>query len=146
MDIYLKYFKHNLIVSKAQERGIGVLFSALRPDTESYIKDGYIDMMSTFDNLVSQGVASVGVYDDWPLYDPYRLTQRPIDADYFIGSLRNGVGPVKNYYNRTCVTFMVTFSKEVWGSYRGKTMNSDYYLDNIRQAVIETRKKLLEKY
>ena len=62
------------------------------------------------------------------------------DADYFIGSLRNGIGPVEGYYGRTCVTFMVTFSKEVWGSYRGKTMNSDYYRDDIRKAVIEARK------
>lgn len=174
MDIYLKYFKHkqlfivaedailrdskpgpghkahygdlrDRVVAKAQERGIGVLFSALRPDTESYVKEGYIDMMKSFDKLASRGVVSIGVYDDWPLYDPYRLTQRPIDADYFIGSLRNGTGPVEGYYGRTCVTFMVTFSKEVWGSYRGKTMNSDYYRDDIRKAVMETRRKLLGK-
>lgn len=174
MDIYLKHFKHkqlfivaedailrdsnppagykvnygNLrdkIVAKAQERGIGVLFSALKPDAGTYVKEGYVDMISSFDSLVGKGVASVGVYDDWPLYDPYRLTQRPVDEEYFINSMRNGTGPVDGLYGHLCTTFIVTFSKEVWGSYKGKTMNKDYYSDNIREVVIETRNKLLEK-
>ncbi len=69
MDIYLKYFKHKQLFIVAEDaiyvtaslglgikritgicatrlslkrrnRGIGVLFSALRPDTESYVKEG----------------------------------------------------------------------------------------------------------
>ena len=172
MDMYLKYFKHkqlfivvedavlrddtpaegylphykNLrdsIVNAAHERGIGVLLSALRPDTGAYVKDGYPGIMEAYRPLVEKGIASVGIYDDWPLYDPYRLTQVPIDAEYFIQSMKNGTGPVPGYYDRTSATFMVTFSKEVMGSYKKKP-DWKFYNEDIRKNVIETREKLLD--
>ena len=179
MDIYLKYFKHkqlfivaeeellrdrqapkewgrnyargrDTIIRHARQRGIGVLISGIVPWYEKWEEIDGPQIMESYRPLVEKGIASVGVFDDWPLYDPERLTTSILGYDYFMGCLQNAIGPVPGKSGRTTTSFIVTYSKELYGSYLGKPIDDRYirlkYFDSeVRKGVIRWRNILFDR-